>query len=153
MENCKIKKFIKIIVGEILSESFSKQEKLKKIKQINLKYNKDYKLADNGRIYSVFREKKQWYNIDELIKRWGNFEREKNANINAKKTCEFLEKNGGELFYKSTYGSNYYHFHGYKVRVSNHDWISEKYTKPDINLCSYEVGGYEEMIKELKKMF
>ena len=120
-----------------------------KINEINKKHNQDYKLSKSGRIYSEFMGKKQWYKLDEIISRLNELELERNANNNVKITCKFIEEKGGKLTYKSMYGSNYYDFNGFKVRVSNHEWTSDKHVDADINLCSYDIDGYIEMIGKL----
>jgi len=123
--------------------------KQEKINEINEKYQQNYMINKSGRIYTIFMEKKQWHKFDEIVTTWENHERMKNSNANVKKVCEFIEKNGGEFQCKSMYGSVYYIYKGHKIRVSNHDWTSEKHIEPEINLCSYEKDGHIELIKKL----
>jgi hypothetical protein len=128
------------------------KEKIEKINEINKKYNQDYQFNVSGRIFRSYMGKKLWFTFDEIVKDWESFEREKNARENVKKASEFIEKNGGEIIYKSMYGSKYYSYKGYKVRISNHHWTSEKHDDPDYNIYSYKKDGHISMIEEIKKI-
>jgi len=129
-----------------------KTSKQEKINEINSKYDQNYILNESGRIYTTFMNKKMWFKFDELVQRWENFDRERNADKNAKVVCEFITKKGGDLTYTSIHGSFYFNFKGFKIRVSNHDWTSEYHLSPDVNLCSYSENGHEEMISKFQKI-
>ena len=123
-----------------------------KINEINAKYNQDYQLGKNGRIFTLFMGKKIWQSFNEVVSSYRATERERNSEVNAKRVFDYIESVGGECTYKSMFGSRYYDYKGFKVRVSNHDWTSENHVNPDVNLCSYEDGGYVEMIKKLRSL-
>ena len=127
----------------------SKQEK---IKYINEKYNADYKFSTSGRIYEMGMGKKIFTKFDDIVSHYEGRERERNAQENAKIVFLYIEKNGGIIIYKSIYGSRYYDYKGYRVRISNHSWTSEKHNEPDVNLYSNEKNGACEMIEKLKKL-
>ena len=126
--------------------------KAQQIEQINAKYGQSYQISNSGRIFTMFMGEKFWHKFDEVIARWDNFEKVRIAEENVKVTSLFIEQNGGECFYKSCYGSRYYDYNGYKVRISDHHWTSEKHRGCDINLCSYNAKGYIEMIEKLKSL-
>ena len=111
----------------------------------------------------TFKVSKNWVmvksNNDQKFKDWGSFEKfidsvkeeinTNNSRINSFKTIEFAESLGLEVYYKSVYGSVYFLTEKGKIRISNHDWTSEKHIEPVLNLCSYNKEGYKEMISEL----
>lgn len=121
-----------------------------KIEAINSKYNQNYQINESGRVFTIFMRKKQWHKIDDVVNRWAIVEKERNANSNVSKVVNFLESNNAVLVSESVYGSLYYIYKGYKIRVSNHDWTSEKHSSPDFNLCSYEENGHIDMINIIK---
>ena len=74
-----------------------------------------------------------------------------NSINNSKKTVDFLVSLGFEIDNKSFFGSVYFYTKIGHIRVSNHHYVSEKYNDPELNLCSYEIDGYLEMIESVKK--
>jgi len=128
--------------------------KVEIINEINHKYNKSYKISGNGRIYDEFMGKKLYFSQTELIKKWEIFEKKKFARENVNKVNYFMETLNCQRKHTSMYGSAYYEYKGYNIRVSDHDWTSiENHPKIHFNFCSYEQKGYVEIINKIKSIF
>lgn len=126
--------------------------KTETIEEINKKYEQDYRLTRSGRVYSEFMGKKVYHKFDELVEKWESFEREKNARENARRATEYIESKGAEIRTKSMYGSVYFSYKGYIVRISNHHWTSEMHDECDYNIVNYEEGGYVKMIEAINNI-
>lgn len=108
-----------------------------------------YKLV-KGSIYrkSLSDKKFSYFQSEEVfVESFLERQRQLNATINSVKMNDYLISLGFEKTAHST-TSSYFQTKNGLVRVSNHHWTSEKHFTPNLNLCSYENNGYEEMINQ-----
>jgi hypothetical protein len=105
-----------------------------------------YNIAANGKIYTEFLGKKTYIANEVIVSRF----KSSNATRNVSVVKTWIEQNGGELVGSSSKaGSWYYNLNGKKVRISDHCWTSQYHNAPDVNLCSYDLNGHVELIKQL----
>lgn len=122
------------------------------INGINTKHQQSYIISNSGRIYSEFMGKKTYYKLTDIVEKWNRFEQERNAEENFNEVLRYLKTIGVEISYSSIYGSIYFNWKGYKIRVSTHHFTSENHISPDYNIFSYDKNGHVDMIALLESI-
>ena len=122
------------------------------IKEKNLENLGEYKLV-KGWVYKKENWEKRFscYEKESLfVQDYQNMKRINNARKNSYKMMQHLSELGLVKYSHSTTSSYYDTVKG-TVRVSDHEWTSEKHVTPSLNLCSYKENGFEQMIANFNK--
>lgn len=128
-------------------------EKKEFISELNKSENKNnnYGITKNGRVFYIFMGKKEFTTIEFIKEIESEFIENYIIRENFKKILEYLENNKAEILGYSC-NSKYYLYKGYKIRISDHGCLTDKFPEPSFNFFANKKNEYLEVIEKLKAL-